>query len=200
MFGMTRAGIVGGEQVEPGALPLELRDYFNDSPIALSIAPAADDYPLTLVNSAFAALTGYACEAVVGRNCRFLQGAGEARDTAARAGIRQFLASHRQTSIRAPILNFRQDGTPFVNLLYLSKLRARSGAAQYIFASQFDVSRTQPDLLRDYDAQLGRTLARLGPVFSESDIVLEGSLTSIANSVALIAQAKLTLSELDPGL
>ena len=101
--------------------------------------------------------------------------------------------------MRTSIVNFRKDGRPFVNLLYMTKLRAQSGQVRYIFASQFDVSRTQPDRLADYDLDLERTLDRLSPVLEESGIVVEGSLMTIANTVATIAQAKLILSDLDNG-
>ena len=55
----------------------------------------------------------------------------------------------------------------------------------------------QPERLSAYDAELGRTLGRLTPILAESGMVLEGSLTAIANTAATIAQAKLTLSDLD---
>jgi len=79
----------------------------------------------------------------------------------------------------------------------MSKLRQLGGHMPYIFASQFDVSRSQPERLSAYDAELGRTLGRLTPILAESGMVLEGSLTAIANTAATIAQAKLTLSDLD---
>lgn len=81
----------------------------------------------------------------------------------------------------------------------MSKLRTQSGEVRYIFASQFDVSRTQADLLEEYDADLGRALNHISPVLAESGLVVEGSLMTIANSAATIAQAKLTLNELDRG-
>ena len=42
-------------------------------------------------------------------------------------------------------------------------------------------------------------LAALSPVMVESGVVVEGSLMSIANAAATIAQAKLTLADLDDG-
>ena len=66
---------------------------------------------------------------------------------------------------------------------------------RFLFASQFDVSRSQPELLSAYDTELGRTLTRLTPTLAESGLVIEGSLMTIANTVATVAQAKLTLAE-----
>ncbi|RVU18137.1 PAS domain-containing protein [Methylobacterium oryzihabitans] len=175
-------------------IPDEVSRYIAQSHIALALGAAEDDNPLLLVNQPFRDLTGYGEEEVVGRNCRFLQGEVENRE--ARERIHAFLNGERQT-VRTTILNFRKDGRPFVNLLYMSKLRDLSGTVRYLFASQFDVSRSQPDLLAAYDADLGQAISRLGAAFSESDLVIEGSLTTIANTVATVAQAKLTLSDLD---
>lgn len=178
-------------------LPVELLDYFDSSPVALSLGKASGDHPLLLTNRRFRDLTGYATNEILGHNCRFLQ--GESHNDDARTKIHAFLAEDHIANVRTPIVNFRKDGRPFINLLYMSKLRAHSGEVRYIFASQFDVSRTRADLLQDYNANLGRTLDRLSPVLAESGIVVEGSLMTIANSAATIAQAKLTLAELDRG-
>ncbi len=179
-------------------IPGELLRYFQDSHIALALADVTEDNPLLLVNEPFRTLTGYTDEEVIGRNCRLLQRDAENRQP--RAKIRGFLEGGRQASVRTSIVNFRKDGKPFVNLLYMSKLKSLSGEVRFLFASQFDVSRSQPELLSAYDAELGRTLAKLGPTLAESGMVIEGSLMTIANTVATVAQAKLTLADLDaPG-
>ncbi|AXJ94570.1 MULTISPECIES: PAS domain-containing protein [unclassified Sphingomonas] len=176
-------------------VPQHLRDFFDRSHIALALAAAEGDHPLLLVNGPFRALTGYDDQDVIGRNCRMLQ--GDATNDEPRARIHAFLGKDGDASVRTLLVNFRKDGSPFVNLLYMSKLRALGGGVRYVFASQFDVSRSQPDLLADYDATLGQTLRTLTPVLAESGIVLEGSLMTIANTAATVAQAKLTLSDLD---
>lgn len=178
-----------------GDVPNHLRDFFERSHIALALASAEGDNPLLLVNGPFRALTGYDDADVIGRNCRMLQ--GDAPNEEPRARIHAFLDKEAEKSVRTPLVNFRKDGSPFVNLLFMSKLRALGGGVRYIFASQFDISRSQPELLADYDEMLGRTLKTLTPVLAESGIVLEGSLMTIANTAATVAQAKLTLSDLD---
>ncbi|HTI01263.1 MAG TPA: PAS domain-containing protein [Acidisoma sp.] len=178
-------------------IPTLLRDYFERSSIALALAHADDDHPLVLVNAGFQRLTGYPSEEVIGRNCRMMQRGAENR--AARDKIHPFLRQDQAANLRTPIVNFRKNGTPFVNLLYMSKLRSPDRRIRFIFASQFDISRSQPDLLADYDAELGSTLTRLSPVLAESGIIIEGSLLTIANTAALIAQAKLTLAEASQG-
>ncbi|GGB30063.1 hypothetical protein GCM10011380_19380 [Sphingomonas metalli] len=176
-------------------LSSQLSEYLTQSRVALAIASAEDDNPLLMVNGAFTALTGYTAEDVVGQNCRMLQ--RDAPNVEPRARIHEFLSRDRQPNVRTPIINFRKNGEPFVNLLYMSRLRTLDGEARYIFASQFDVSRSQPELLADYDAALRRTLGNLTPVAGEAGIVVEGTLLTIANTAATIAQAKMMLADLD---
>ncbi|PNU02281.1 histidine kinase [Novosphingobium guangzhouense] len=176
-------------------MPDELRSFFENSPVALALGAAEGDNPLIMVNGRFGDLTGYSQKDLAGHNCRILQ--GPAQDHEPRARLRAFLRDDAATTVRTPILNFRKDGTPFVNLLYMSRLRDLSGRTRYIFASQFDISRAQPDRLRTYDSDLGQTLNRLSPVVAESGIIVEGTLTTIANSAAAIAQARMILANLD---
>ena len=185
----------GDACVQDESVPEKLRTFFQDSPVALALAAPARDNPLILVNGRFVALTGYSHAELVGRNCRVLQQDADNRE--ARAKLRAFLDDEDAPNVRTPILNFTKDGTPFVNLLYMSRLRQADGEARYIFASQFDVSRARPERLQAYDRDLGQTLTKLSPVAAESGIIVEGTLTSIANSAATIAQAKLSLAGLD---
>lgn len=179
----------------PQELPNTLVDYLSQSRVALAIASAHDDHHLLMVNAPFSKLTGYTPDDVVGRNCRLLQ--RDAPNEQPRAKLREFLAQPGQTNVRTSIVNFRKDGTPFVNLLYMSRLRGMDGRCDYVFASQFDVSRSQPDMLAAYDEQLRATLGKLVPIAGEAGIVVEGTLLTIANSAAIVAQAKMTLADLE---
>ena len=98
--------------------------------------PGQADNPIVFVNEAFQALTGYSREECIGRNCRFLQGAET--DPATVARIRD--AVKRGDDFSDDILNYRKDGTPFWNALYLSPVRGGNGDIQFFFASQLDVS------------------------------------------------------------
>lgn len=180
--------------VQDTPVPQELQDFLEQSPIALALAAPGGDHPLLLVNHRFLELTGYAAHELIGRNCRMLQRGED--DSDARMKVRDFLRTEDDASVRTPIVNFRKDGTPFVNLLYLTRLRAFSGETRYFFASQVDVSRTRPDRLQAYDRALGQTLVSMNPIAAENGIVVEGALTIIANAAATIAQAKLTLAGL----
>lgn len=177
------------------AVPDELTLFFDNSPIALALAVPSGDTPLVLVNRGFRELTGYTSTDILGKNCRLLQ--GSAGNQSARHKLRAFLNDDEQLSIRTTILNFRKDGRPFVNLLYMSRLKSLSGTTKFFFASQFDVSRTQPERLNAYDTELGKALTHLAPMAAEAGLIIEGTLTTIANSAAAIAQAKLALADLD---
>lgn len=175
-------------------IPDELFHFLESSRIALALAAPDGDHPLAMVNERFRNLTGYADAEVVGRNCRFLQ--RDAENAQARAQIHEFLKNDRQANVRTDLVNFRKDGTPFVNLLYMSKLRNRDGRLEYIFASQFDISRSRTGMLANYDEQLSDTLLKMRPILAETGTIVEGSLITMANSATMIAQAKMLLSSL----
>ena len=99
--------------------------------------PREQDNPIVLANQAFLDLTGYAAEEIIGRNCRFLQGAGTA--PAAVAEIRAALADERDIDVE--ILNYRKDGSAFWNQLRLSPVHGNDGKLLYYFGSQEDVTR-----------------------------------------------------------
>jgi PAS domain S-box-containing protein len=85
--------------------------------------PHQPDNPIIYVNPAFERLTGYGAAEVLGRNCRFLQGAGT--DSSAVAEIRQALKEERD--LRIELLNYRRDGSSFWNDLTISPLRDAKG-------------------------------------------------------------------------
>jgi PAS domain-containing protein len=75
-------------------------------PLALVLTdPDLKDNPIVYANAAFARLTGYPVEAIIGRNCRFLQGPQTQPDRVAR--IREAVAAGEDLSIE--ITNHRAD-------------------------------------------------------------------------------------------
>lgn len=98
--------------------------------------PAKADNPIIFCNEAFQKLTGYDRSEIVGRNCRFLQGLDS--DPAAVRQIRYAISAGRDINIE--LLNYRKDGTPFWNDLYLSPVHNENGQLQFFFASQVDIT------------------------------------------------------------
>lgn len=98
--------------------------------------PRQSDNPIVFANDAFLRLTGYARDEVFGRNCRFLQGP----DTDPQAVRRIRDAISTRSDIAVDILNYRRDGTPFWNALFVSPVSNEDGELQFFFASQLDVT------------------------------------------------------------
>nr|AML76783.1 putative LOV domain-containing protein [Ophioglossum vulgatum] len=82
-------------------------------------------------------MTGYAPREVIGRNCRFLQGAGT--DPADVAGIREALVHGRNYCGR--LLNYKKDGTPFWNLLTIAPVKDETGKVLKFIGMQVEVSK-----------------------------------------------------------
>jgi len=87
----------------------------------------SDEQPILYANAAFTQLTGYSNTEVVGRNCRFLQGADT--DAAVVKEFRAALQAGREHT--AELINYRKDGTPFWNRLSVRPLNGPDGAIQY---------------------------------------------------------------------
>jgi PAS domain S-box-containing protein len=73
--------------------------------------PTLPDNPIVYVSDAFELLSGYPKELIVGRNCRFLQ--GKFTDPESVSKMSQALAN--KTQVEVELLNYRRDGTPFLN-------------------------------------------------------------------------------------
>ncbi|WP_419319021.1 PAS domain-containing protein [Caulobacter sp. ErkDOM-E] len=106
-------------------------------PMATIVTDATQaDNPIIFANDAFLRLTGYGRDEVIGRNCRFLQGVDT--DPLERARLRAAISAGQD--IACELLNYRKDGSPFWNALYLSPVRDSSGAITHFFGSQLDIS------------------------------------------------------------
>lgn len=87
-------------------------------------------------NTEFHRTTQYGTKYVIGRNCRFLQGPKTNPFSVRR--IREKLEAgkeHYET-----FLNYRRDGSPFMNLLMCTPLMDSRGTVRYFLGAQVDVS------------------------------------------------------------
>jgi PAS domain S-box-containing protein len=98
--------------------------------------PHAPEMPLVYVSSRFSEMTGYPVDECIGRNCLFLQGPDT--EPAAVARIHEALLAERPHT--EELLNYRKDGRPFWNRLYLAPLLAPTGELLYFVGVQHDVT------------------------------------------------------------
>ncbi|SFU80492.1 EAL domain-containing protein [Pseudoduganella namucuonensis] len=97
---------------------------------------AAPDMPIMYANPAFCAMTGYPLGELLGRNCRFLQ--GDDQDQPALAALRQAIAARQDAHV--VVRNYRKDGTPFWNDLFISPVPDALGVVTHYVGIATDVT------------------------------------------------------------
>lgn len=90
--------------------------------------PDKDDTPIIFSSDGFCEFTGYSREEIEGRNCRFLQGEGTKKEHVDK--IRQAIKDQVATCVN--LLNYRKDGTTFVNEFFLAPLRDSNKKLVYV--------------------------------------------------------------------
>jgi PAS domain S-box-containing protein len=91
---------------------------------------------ILFVNPAFERITGYAADEALGRSPRFLQGPGTSADEILR--IEAALIERRP--IRAELLNYKKDGTPFWVEIEASTLRSPNTETEYFVFIERDIT------------------------------------------------------------
>ena len=115
-----------------------LRDRsINSATNGILIADARQpDMPTVYCNAAFEKITGYGAEEVLGRNCRFLQGTDHHQPGL--DAIRQ--AVQEGTEAKAELRNYRKDGSPFWNELYIAPVKDQQGKLTHFIGIQTDIT------------------------------------------------------------
>ncbi|MGR3464289.1 PAS domain-containing protein [Limimaricola sp.] len=127
--------------------------------------PTLPDNPIVFANDAFFELTGYVAEEVIGRNCRFLQGADSAPESIAR--IRRIIESCEVDTVE--IVNYRKDGSAFLNALQIGPIMGDDGRPVLYFGSLLDASNrreAERAARRLADRELGHRLRNIVNVMS----------------------------------
>lgn len=153
--------------------------------------PRQDDNPIVFANDAFLRLTGYARQDVMGRNCRLLQGADT--DRAVVAAIAEAISARRD--IACELLNYRKNGEPFWNALFISPVLDESGELLFFFSSQLDVTerrrgdeadrRGVEDAVRARTKELSEALMAQSALLHELDHRVRNNLQLISALVML---------------
>jgi len=134
----------------------------------------APDQPLVYVNAAFEQLAGLRAEDVLGRNCRFLQGA----DTDPGTVDRMRLAIQEGAEFRTTMLNHRgPDREPWWNEIHLAPVLDASGQVVQYIGVQTDVTArvtAERELLQERD----RTRRHLAQI---EELAYTDPLTSLPN-------------------
>lgn len=92
----------------------------------------APDMPIVFVNAMFERMTGYTGAEVIGRNCRFLQGSDT--DQPGLGLLRD--AIRNKSNGYALLRNYRKDGSPFNNELFISPVRDHGGEVTHYIGVQ----------------------------------------------------------------
>lgn len=115
---------------------MSLKAMIATSPIAAVISdPRLPDNPIVECNDAFMALTGYVADEIIGHNCRFLTGPETEPELSEklRASIRE------RRPVLVEILNYKKDGSPFLNAVLVAPIFGSDGRLEYFLGSQMEV-------------------------------------------------------------
>ena len=112
-----------------------LRSLLQDDEVEMSVVfsdPSLPDNPMIFVSDEFERQTGYSPAEAIGRNCRFLQGPDTNPHTV--EAIRQALKA--QTTFTIDILNYRKDGSTFMNRLRIRPIYDNDGRLMFFAGAQ----------------------------------------------------------------
>lgn len=106
------------------------------SPLASIVTdPNQPDNPIIAANRPFEALTGYAAAELIGRNCRILAGPETSR--AQSAALARAVAAGTPAVLE--LVNYRKDGSTFLNAVMVAPLFDDEGRLAYFVGSQMEV-------------------------------------------------------------
>ncbi|MUG95556.1 PAS domain-containing protein [Scytonema sp. UIC 10036] len=160
-------------QQEQEVLRLRDRAIANASNAMVITDPRLPDNPIIFCNPAFESITGYSQQEIIGRNCRFLQGAET--DPMAIEQIREAIRFGHEC--RVIVQNYRKDGTSFWNELTVSPVRDTSGKIINFIGIQTDITQRK----------------RAEEELRLSQEILQQNLLEFINDVEEVAQGDLTV-------
>jgi PAS domain S-box-containing protein len=109
----------------------------DEAPVGITISdPATEDNEIIYANDAFERITGYPVEEVLGRNCRFLQGA----DTSEESVATMRRAVENEEPVVVDVVNYRRNGEKFWNEVTIAPLRDEDGVLTHFVGFQRDIT------------------------------------------------------------
>jgi PAS domain S-box-containing protein len=144
------------------------------------------DVPVIYASPGCERLTGYPAEALVGKNCRMLQGPDT--DPASRLELREAIGEGRSCTVE--LLNYRKDGTPFWNHVAISPVRDAGGRLTHFVGVQTDVTERRQLESQFRQAQKMEAVGRLaGGVAHDFNNILS----------VILSYAEMVLGEVEAG-
>ncbi|SEN09996.1 PAS domain-containing protein [Palleronia pelagia] len=135
-----------------------LQSNLQDNPAAMVLSdPGQEDNPLVFVNEAFEKITLYSRDAVLGKNCRFLQ--CDETDEAARLKLREAIEAGRD--VTADLINEKADGTRFLNRVVIAPLRGEDGKIHSFLGIQSEIPGEEDDQNTSIDDRSAQMLREL---------------------------------------
>ncbi|CAM8889352.1 unnamed protein product [Rhodiola kirilowii] len=129
---------MGFERSNYSRISNDLKDALSTFQQTFVVSDATKpDFPIMYASAGFFKMTGYSSKEVIGRNCRFLQGAETDPEDVSK--IRDALQEGRTHCGR--LLNYKKDGTPFWNLLTIAPIKDESGKVLKFIGMQVEVSK-----------------------------------------------------------
>jgi hypothetical protein len=120
-----------------GTLPPHLREASEGLAEVFCLSdPSRPDNPIVFASEEFHRVTQYGNSYAMGRNCRFLQGPRTNKSSVRR--LRDACVAGKEHC--EVFVNYRRDGSPFMNLLMIAPLRDSRGTLRYYIGAQVDVS------------------------------------------------------------
>ena len=123
--------------------------------------------PIIYVNPSFERITGYCSEEIIGRDCRFLQGGD--RHQLGVLDLHKAIEDKREC--HAVLLNYRKDGTPFWNDLYIAPVFNEHGELTNYIGIQTDITEQAKSTqrLRESEERLRTVLTSIKEGITFSD-------------------------------
>ena len=122
---------------DDGLIPYVLTQILDACVNGVTLSdPDQPDSPLVYVNRVFQEMSGYTHDEMIGRNCRFLQGADH--DQPELDTLRAAIREHQACTVT--LRNYRKNGELFLNRLSIRPLVDRDNRVIYYLGIQYDLS------------------------------------------------------------